>query len=99
PLSRNDDAIVVQFAKSNIELVGLLKFDFLGLRTLTVLRDTIDMVRNNHGITLEIDLIPLDDTDVYHMIGEGRTDAVFQLESAGMTSFMKELQPENLEDI
>lgn len=99
PLSRNDDAIVVQFAKSNIELVGLLKFDFLGLRTLTVLRDTIDMVRNNHGITLEIDLIPLDDTNVYHMIGEGRTDAVFQLESAGMTSFMKELQPENLEDI
>lgn len=99
PLSRNDDAVVVQFAKTNIELVGLLKFDFLGLRTLTVLRDTIDMVRDNHGVTLDIDLIPLDDVDVYRMIGEGQTDAVFQLESAGMTSFMKELQPENLEDI
>ena len=99
PLSRNDDAIVVQFAKGNIELVGLLKFDFLGLRTLTVLRDSIEMVGQNHGVKIDIDHIPLDDTSVYTMISEGRTDAVFQLESAGMTSFMKELQPDCLEDI
>lgn len=99
PLSRNEDAIVVQFAKGNVELAGLLKFDFLGLRTLTVLRDTVDMVRRNHDIEVDIDTLPLDDAGVYSMISEGATDAVFQLESAGMTSFMKELKPECLEDI
>lgn len=99
PLSRNEDAIVVQFAKGNVELAGLLKFDFLGLRTLTVLRDTIEMIKENHKIQLDIDSLPLDDENVYTMISEGSTEAVFQLESAGMTSFMKELIPECLEDI
>ena len=99
PLSRNDDAIVVQFAKGNVELIGLLKFDFLGLRTLTVLRDTIEMIEQNHGIKIDIDALPLNDQKVYQMIGEGRTDGVFQLESAGMINFMKELQPEHMEDI
>ena len=100
PLSRNEDAIVVQFAKNNVELIGLLKFDFLGLRTLTVLRDTAD---DGPGKTtacaIDYDRMPMDDPAVFAMISEGNTEAVFQLESSGMTSFMKELKPESLEDI
>ncbi len=99
PLSKNDDAIVVQYAKGNIELIGLLKFDFLGLRTLTVMRDTAEMVLKNYGVTIDYDTLPMEDKDVYKMICDGNTDAVFQLESPGMTNFMKELKPENLEDI
>ncbi|MEA4888492.1 MAG: DNA polymerase III subunit alpha [Clostridiaceae bacterium] len=99
PLSRNEDAIVVQFAKNNVELIGLLKFDFLGLRTLTVLRDTAAMVWQNHREKIDYDRLPIDDQSVYAMINEGNTEAVFQLESSGMTSFMKELHPESLEDI
>lgn len=99
PLARNDDAIVVQYTKENIERVGLLKFDFLGLRTLTVMRDTRDLVEANTGTLLDYDKIPLDDRAVYEMISAGDTGAVFQLESGGMTSFMKELKPENFEDI
>jgi DNA polymerase-3 subunit alpha len=99
PLSRNDDAIVVQFAKNNVELIGLLKFDFLGLRTLTVLRDTAAMVLQNHGTTLDYERMPMDDPAVFSMISDGHTEGVFQLESPGMTSFMKELRPESLEDI
>ena len=99
PLSRNEDAIVVQFAKNNVELIGLLKFDFLGLRTLTVLRDTATMVLANHGVRIDYDRMPMDDPAVFTMISEGNTEAVFQLESSGMTSFMKELKPESLEDV
>ena len=99
PLSRNEDATVVQFAKNNIEMVGLLKFDFLGLRTLTVMRDTAEMVLKNHGEVIDYDRLPMDDPAVFTMISEGNTDGVFQLESSGMTSFMKELRPESLEDI
>lgn len=99
PLAVNDDNPVVQFAKADIESVGLLKFDFLGLRTLTVLRDTADMVRENHGIDIDFDRIGFDDPEIYAMIGRGDTVGVFQLESRGMTSFMKELKPTSLEDI
>jgi DNA polymerase III subunit alpha len=99
PLSRNEDAIVVQFAKGNIELIGLLKFDFLGLRTLTVLRDYgLRWFSRTTRSGLIMTIFPWM-TLVYAMISEGRTEAVFQLESPGMTSFMKELQPECLEDI
>lgn len=99
PLSRNEDAIVVQYAKNNIELIGLLKFDFLGLRTLTVLRDTADMVLHNHRRQIDYDTLPMDDPAIFAMISDGNTEAVFQLESPGMTSFMKDLRPESLEDI
>ncbi|MDD2533419.1 MAG: DNA polymerase III subunit alpha [Eubacteriales bacterium] len=99
PLSRNEDSIVVQYAKNNIELIGLLKFDFLGLRTLTVMQDTATMVLRNHGATIDYDTLPMDDPKVFAMISEGNTEGVFQLESGGMTSFMKELKPESLEDI
>jgi DNA polymerase III subunit alpha len=99
PLSRNEDAIVVQFTKNNIELIGLLKFDFLGLRTLTVLRDTAALALKNHGAVIDFDRMPMDDPAVFAMISEGSTEAVFQLESPGMTSFMKDLKPESLEDV
>jgi len=99
PLSKNEDAIVVQYAKGNIELVGLLKFDFLGLRTLTVMRDTKDMVLDNYGVKIDFDTLPMDENEVFQMICDGNTDAIFQLESPGMTNFMKELKPENLEDV
>ncbi len=99
PLSCNEDAVVVQFAKKNVERIGLLKFDFLGLRTLTVMRDTMDMVRRNHGVSVDLDRIPMDDPEVFRMIGQGDTEAVFQMESRGMTAFMKELHPQSLEDL
>ena len=99
PLSVNDGNVVVQFAKADIESVGLLKFDFLGLRTLTVLRDAADMVKENYGIEINFDKIPFDDQNVYDMIGRGDTVGIFQLESAGMTSFMKDLKPSSIEDV
>ena len=99
PLSRNDDDIVVQYSKENVEDVGLLKFDFLGLRTLTVLRDTRDMVEENHGVKIDYENLEKDDPNIYEMISNGDTAGVFQLESAGMTSFMQDLQPETFEDI
>ncbi len=99
PLAVNDDTTVVQFDKYNVESIGLLKFDFLGLRTLTVLRDCIDLVSENYGRNIDLAKIPLDDKDVYRMISRGDTTGVFQLESRGMTSFMKQLEPESLEDI
>lgn len=99
PLSVNDNNVVVQFAKYDVESVGLLKFDFLGLRTLTVMRDTADMVYENYGVKIDFDSIPLDDANIYKMIGAGDTVGVFQLESRGMTSFMKDLKPSSLEDI
>lgn len=99
PLARNDEALVVQYAKENVADLGLLKFDFLGLRTLTVLRDTRDMARENHGAVIDYDRLPLDDVHVYDMLSAGDTAGVFQLESSGMTSFIKELKPDNFEDI
>ena len=99
PLSKNDAQVVTQYDKNHIEKVGLLKFDFLGLRTLTVLRDTRDMVRQNHGVEIDFDSLPFDDPGVYRLIGAGDTAGIFQLESGGMTSFMRELAPESIEDI
>ena len=99
PLQKNEDMIVTQFPMGTLEELGLLKMDFLGLRTLTVMRDTIKMVKETRGIDIDLDKIGFDDRAVYKMIGEGRTVGVFQLESAGMTNFMKELKPDSLEDI
>lgn len=99
PLARNDESLVVQYAKGDIAKMGLLKFDFLGLRTLTVLRDTRDMVKENHGVYIDFDSLTLDDPNIYEMLSAGDTAAVFQLESAGMSSFIKELKPDRFEDI
>lgn len=99
PLQKNEDMIVTQFTMGTLEELGLLKMDFLGLRTLTVMRDTIKMVKETRGIDIDLDKIGFEDREVYKMIGEGKTVGVFQLESAGMTSFMKDLKPDSLEDI
>lgn len=99
PLQRNEEAIVTQFPMGTLEELGLLKMDFLGLRTLTVMQDAVRMIRENRGVEISVDTLDFKDKNVYDMIGEGRTVGVFQLESAGMTSFMKELKPESLEDI
>ena len=99
PLNANDGNITTQFTMTTLEELGLLKMDFLGLRTLTVIQDAVDMVRETEGIEIDIEHIPMDDPAVYQMISAGHTDGVFQIESAGMTSFMRELRPENLEDI
>ncbi len=99
PLSRNEDLVVVQFTKDDIEDVGLLKFDFLGLRTLTVLQETSRLVEEKTGQGIDFETMTYDDPQVYKMISRGDTEAVFQLEGGGMTQFLKELQPESFEDI
>ncbi len=99
PLQKNDESIVTQFGMTTLEELGLLKMDFLGLRTLTVMNDAIKMIKKNRGIDVDLDKIDFDDKEVYKMIGDGDTAGVFQLESPGMTNFMKELKPDNLEDI
>ncbi len=100
PLSRaSDGSIVTQFTMTTLEELGLLKMDFLGLRTLTVIQNAVNQARKNKGVVLDIDHIDYEDKKVYEMLGAGRTDGVFQLESAGMTSFMKELKPGSLEDV
>lgn len=99
PLQKNEGMIVTQFTMGTLEELGLLKMDFLGLRTLTVMNDAIKNIKENRGIDIDIDNIDFDDQNVYKMIGEGKTVGVFQLESAGMTSFMRELKPDCLEDI
>ncbi|MBU3142517.1 DNA polymerase III subunit alpha [Clostridium sp. CF012] len=99
PLQKNEEMIVTQFPMGTLEELGLLKMDFLGLRTLTVMRDCVDFIKQNRNVTIDIDDLDIEDHKVYKMIGEGKTVGIFQLESAGMTSFMKELKPDNLEDI
>ncbi len=100
PLSRGaDGSITTQFTMTTIEELGLLKMDFLGLRTLTVIQDAVKLVKTGTGNNIDIDNIDYDDAKVLQSIGTGRTDGVFQLESAGMKSFMKELKPQNLEDV
>ena len=99
PLQLNDNSVTTQVTAVPLEELGLLKMDFLGLRTLTVIRDAVDLVEQGHGRKIDIQQIDYDDKEVYKMIGEGRTAGVFQLESAGMTQFMKDLQPNSLEDI
>jgi DNA polymerase III subunit alpha len=99
PMQKNEGSIVAQFPMGTLEELGLLKMDFLGLRTLTVMRDAVEMVKEGKGIDIDLDKLDFDDKEVYKMIGEGKTVGVFQLESPGMTSFMKDLKPDNLEDI
>ncbi|WP_033154601.1 DNA polymerase III subunit alpha [Pseudobutyrivibrio ruminis] len=100
PLSRGGDGtIVTQFVMTTIEELGLLKMDFLGLRTLTVINDAVKLVEKNHGIKLDIDNIDYNDQGVMEMISAGKCEGVFQLESTGMKNFMKELKPHSIEDI
>ncbi|MCI8465604.1 MAG: DNA polymerase III subunit alpha [Lachnospiraceae bacterium] len=100
PLSRAaDGSITTQFTMTTLEELGLLKMDFLGLRTLTVLQNAVKMIEKSQGVSIDIDHIDLDDKAVYDSLCTGRNDGVFQLESSGMKSFTKELQPHSLEDV
>jgi len=102
PLSRGaDEAITTQFTMTTLEELGLLKMDFLGLRTLTVIQDAQKLVNKNRPESewLDMDKVDYDDPNIYEMISSGKSDGVFQLESTGMKNFMKELKPENLEDV
>ncbi|KMT21064.1 DNA polymerase III subunit alpha [Clostridium cylindrosporum DSM 605] len=99
PVAKNDNTIVTQFPMGTLEELGLLKMDFLGLRTLTVLRDAVDLIKKSKGIDIDLDNIDYEDKSVYEMISQGQTEGIFQLESRGMTSFMKELKPDSLEDV
>ena len=100
PLSRaQDGSIVTQFTMTTLEELGLLKMDFLGLRTLTVIQNAVKMIEQSTGVFLDMQKIDYNDKKVLNSLGTGRTDGVFQLESAGMKNFMKELKPQSLEDV
>lgn len=99
PVLKGDgDVLITQFAKDEVEAAGLVKFDFLGLKTLTVIAHALRMIKANHG-ELDIRTIPLDDPDVYRLLTSGETDGVFQVESDGFKELMKKLKPDRFEDI
>ena len=100
PLSRaSDGSITTQYIMTTLEELGLLKMDFLGLRNLTVIQNALRFIKKNRGIDIDLNKIDYSDKNVLHYIGTGNTEGIFQLESSGMKSFMKELKPESLEDI
>ena len=99
PVHKTGDSVVTQFPMAVLEKLGLLKVDFLGLRTLTVIQDAIKLVQKQHGVGIDFDAMSMDDPNVYKTISDGKTLGIFQLESPGMTRFITELQPGNLEDI
>ncbi|MBR2675151.1 MAG: DNA polymerase III subunit alpha [Mogibacterium sp.] len=99
PLYSSDKGVATQFNMTTIEELGLLKMDFLGLRNLTVIRDALRMIKENHGVEIDFSSIGYDDPDVYKLISEGNTKGIFQLESRGMTDFMRNLRPSCFEDI
>ena len=101
PLQTNtkDEGVMTQYTMKKLESIGLLKMDFLGLRTLTVIRDAVEMAKEERGDVIDIDHIDLEDESVYAMISAGDTDGVFQLESAGMRRLMQDLRPRNIDEI
>ena len=100
PLAKaQDGSVTTQFTMTTIEELGLLKMDFLGLRTLTVIQDSLRYIEQNHGVHLDIEKLNYEDEEVYSMLSRGDCAGVFQLESTGMVNFMKRLQPSNLDDI
>ena len=99
PLQKNDDVLITQFPKDTVEELGLLKMDFLGLRNLGIIKDALKIIEESEGKKIDIDNIDLNEEGVYKMLSRGETEGVFQLESQGMKQFIKELKPENIEDI
>ncbi|MGQ5711595.1 DNA polymerase III subunit alpha [Desulforudis sp. DRI-14] len=100
PLYRTSDGVIAtQFAKETVEKLGLLKMDLLGLRTLTVIGEAVNLIRETRGTTLDMDALPLDDPATYDLLGRGETIGVFQLESSGMRAILRDLRPEAFEDV
>lgn len=98
-IAKDSKLMVTQYEGKNIESVGLLKMDFLGLKTLTIIKDTLESIRKKHGITIDIDKIPLDDKNTFDLFKKGDTIGVFQFESDGMRTHMKNLKPTDIEDL
>jgi DNA polymerase-3 subunit alpha len=95
----NSDGLMSQYEMHAIEALGLLKFDFLGLSNLTILRQAVDLVRDNRGIQIDLDAIPLDDATTFELLASGETTGVFQLESAGMRRYVRDLRPTSVYDL
>jgi len=96
---KDSNLLVTQFDGKVIEDAGVIKMDFLGLKTLTILKDALDLIKRNHGIDIDIDYIPLDDELTYQLYQRGDTNATFQFESAGMQKYLKELKPDKFADL
>ena len=101
PLQRatNSDALMTQYEMHGVEALGLLKFDFLGLSNLTILRQAVDLIREHRGVSIDLDNIPLDDTKTFELLSSGETTGVFQLESPGMRRYVRELRPTSVYDL
>jgi DNA polymerase-3 subunit alpha len=101
PLQRatNSDALMTQYEMHGVEALGLLKFDFLGLSNLTILRQAVDLIEQEHGVRIDLDDIPLDDKTTFELLSSGETTGVFQLESPGMRRYIKELRPSSVYDL
>ena len=101
PLQRatNSDALMTQYEMHGVEALGLLKFDFLGLSNLTILRHAVDLIRAERGISIDLDRIPLEDPKTYALLASGETTGIFQLESAGMRRYVRELRPTTVFDL
>lgn len=100
PLAESKTGITTQYAMQNLDALGMLKMDFLGLRTLTVINDTIESVKRNYGVNIDMySLYDFKDTKPFELLCDGKTDGLFQLESTGMTNFMQKLQPNCIEDV
>ncbi|MDB5249879.1 MAG: dnaE, partial [Segetibacter sp.] len=97
--SKDSDLLVTQIAGNVIEEAGVIKMDFLGLKTLSILKTALELIKQNHGVTIEIDEIPLDDTKTYELYQKGETNATFQFESAGMQKHLRDLKPDVFADL
>lgn len=97
--AKDSDLLVTQFEGSIIESAGVIKMDFLGLKTLTIIKGALELIRQNHGISIEIDNIPLDDAKTYELYQKGETNATFQFESPGMQKYLRELKPDRFDDL
>ncbi|PTX19579.1 DNA polymerase III alpha subunit [Pontibacter mucosus] len=97
--SKDSDLLVTQFDGKVIESAGMLKMDFLGLKTLTIIKDALELIKKNHGVEIDIDTIPIDDEKTYQLYQRGDTIGTFQFESEGMRMYLKDLQPTNIEDL
>lgn len=97
--AKDSDLLVTQYEGSTIEDAGVIKMDFLGLKTLTIIRDALRMIEQNHGVKIDIDTIPLDDPKTYELYQRGETNGTFQFESAGMQKYLRELKPDKFDDL
>ncbi len=95
----NSEALMTQYEMHAVEALGLLKFDFLGLSNLTILRQAVDLIRDHRGVEVDLDAIPLDDARTFELLASGETTGVFQLESAGMRRYVRELRPTSVHDL